>query len=95
MNLQQQIEKAKADLRRLEAAQQACEHDFGEPYRAVLLDRELIYENRPMGSDYFNPVVVGSRPTEKQVWKRTCQKCGLTETTDKVEPVVSGFRPKF
>jgi ribosomal protein L11 methylase PrmA len=95
MNLQEQIDQAKAELKRLQEAQATCKHEFGHPYRDTENTVELDYENRPMGSDYFNPVVVGSHPVSKPVWRRKCNHCGMIQTTDKTEAVYTHHQPKF
>lgn len=95
MDAQAEIEDHEAAIARLRRQQQDCQHVYGEPYRDV--DKKMVprQENRPMGSDFFNPVTVGFDEVETPVWRKKCTKCGLTQTTTKTEPIVTGHKPVF
>ena len=92
---QVEIERMQAEINRLRRLQETCRHVWGEPFVDHYVDREPIIENRPMGSDYFNPVTVGGRDVPKSRWCRTCTLCGSKRFTAKMEPIVVGHRPVF
>jgi len=95
MDTQKQIEQHQAEIQRLLAAQKQCFHTWGEAYQDY--DEKLvpIQENRPMGSDFFNPVTIGWETQKIPVWRRKCKNCGVTQTTTKTEPVIQCHRPVF
>lgn len=95
MRAQQKADDLRRQLADTEAAIRNCRHTWAPPFRSSVTEEEPIYENRPQGSDFFNPVYVGSRTKEYPCWKRTCTICGKTEATTTTEPVITGYRPRF
>ena len=95
MDTQKQIEQHEAEIRRLKAAQNQCAHKWGEAYQDYDEVRVPVEENQPMGSDFFNPVIVGWRTERRPVWRRKCAHCGLMQTTTKTEAVIECHRPVF
>lgn len=67
-------------MRRLKAAQAKCAHKWGDAYQDYDEERVPIQENRPMGSDYFNPVTTGWKSKRIPVWRRKCAECGAKQT---------------
>ncbi len=95
MDTQEQIEKLEVELLRLKSIQGRCNHKWGNTYKEYINKQVPIQENRPMGSDYFNPVTVGWEDQKISVWSRGCTICGLKQTTTKTEPVIEHHRPVF
>lgn len=95
MDTQQKIEHYEAEIRRLKSAQGQCAHKWGDAYQDYDEKRVPIQENRPMGSDFFNPVTVGWETKRIPVWRRKCAVCGAKQTTTKTEPVIERHRPVF
>jgi hypothetical protein len=93
--IQEQIDTLSNELKRLQSLQRDCRHSWGKPFQSTMPVRHTITENRPMGSDYFNPVTVGSSVTHVPVWKRACTVCGYTQQTTETKPVISHHEPVF
>ena len=72
-----------------------CSHEFGAPYSNPETVMEPYgYRMVAMGSDVWGESE-GVREVTKPRWTRVCKKCGLEEHTNKVEPIFSGYKPKF
>ena len=95
MNTQNKIDLLRQQLRDLEKAQAGCQHQFEEPFHTYDQKKEPIYENKPMGSDFFNPVLAGFKMIEISVWKRRCILCGFVQTTTRTEPIIQSHHPVF
>lgn len=100
MNIQQEIDqreveihRLQCEIRELERKQLSCRHKWGEAYQDYDQKVVPIQENRPRGSDYFNPVIVGWETKTFPVWRRKCSICGKTYATTETESV--GVRPVF
>jgi len=97
MKIQDEIDQLTAQLDRLKAMRDSCGHSFTPVVKEYENRREPIWSNKPMGSDYFNPIITGHTDVSVPVWRRTCTKCGLVQTTEKLVevPVQPQFQPEF
>ena len=95
MNVQQQIDKLNDAITILKKVQESCPHKWGEPYQDYKTTKTPIHENRPQGSDFFNPVLVGWKNEKSTVWKRECTNCGLLQETTHTEAVIARYKPVF
>lgn len=95
MSIQDEIDSHTAQIKELKRQQDNCAHTFGEPFEYDFVYKLPIVENRPMGSDYFNPTTVGWETLSNEKWKKVCSKCGKALTTSITEPVISGIKPVF
>lgn len=93
MDIQAQIENKEKELSQLRQQILNCKHEFYEPFEDTYEKRIAIQENRPMGSDFFNPVTIGFKTELIPCWTRKCKKCGLKQSTEKTEPVK--YKPIF
>ena len=93
MDIQTQIENTEKELSRLKREMLNCKHDFNEPFEDSYEKRVAIQENRPMGSDFFNPVTIGFKTELIPCWSRKCRKCGHKESTTKTQPIK--YKPVF
>jgi predicted nucleic acid-binding Zn-ribbon protein len=78
-----QIENYEREIVSLREKIAKCDHDFDELYRDFDWQWAPIRENRPIDSLFYNPVTIGWKKEEIQVWRRKCKKCGFKQT----EPV--------
>lgn len=95
MDTHKRIKELEAEIKRLRGVQYLCAHKWGSPYRDYDEKAVPIQENRPMGSDFFNPVTVAWETKQIPVWRRKCQDCGKLQSTQKEEPVVERYKPCF
>ena len=95
MSIQSQINRLESELKTLKSQQKSCQHKYANPFQDFDIEEEGIYENKPMGSDFFNPVYAGSKKVHVPVWRRECTLCGFVETTKKTIPVVTSYSPVF
>ncbi|MBP7119253.1 hypothetical protein KBA63_04150 [Candidatus Woesebacteria bacterium] len=95
MDTQEQIEEYEEKIRQLRDIQTRCSHKWTDAYQDYEVSFFPITENRPMGSDYFNPVTIGFEEKRTPVWRRKCVSCGVKQTTTKTEPVIERHRPVF
>lgn len=79
-------------LAALRTEQNSCNHIWEEVKFDPETSYEPIYENEWYGVDCI-PVIVGSRPIEKNRWSRTCKKCGKVEYTYERVPIK--YEPVF
>lgn len=93
MNLNDQLLQKQKELAEIQRTINRCGHIWTEPYREQDGRMIPIQENRPMGSDFFNPVTVGWEPDRTLVWRRKCTTCGTVQTTIKVE--ATDYKPVF
>lgn len=86
--LQRQIEEIKRK-------QAACNHNFGEPFYNPDTKMEG-YGSKlvTQGSDAWHEYV-GFKEVKVDRWTRVCTKCEYEQHTDKQEPVIKEYRPKF
>lgn len=89
---QQQIDQLLAQINGLRAQIDRCPHKWEPAYQDVAVKKVPRQENRPMGSDFFNPVTVGWDEVRTPVWRR---KCGKIETTTETKAVVTVHKPVF
>jgi len=91
----QQIKELQKQIANLQQEISHCSHDFDNPK----FDPDFKFEG--YGGHY---TVHGSDPVyeyhgydKKEVprWSRECKKCGHTEYTTQVEPIITGTQPKF
>jgi len=93
--MQKEIDTLERKLYELKESQRRCNHTYGDSFKDYDSKRIPITENRPMGSDYFNPVTIGWRTEEIPVWRRKCTKCEHVQTTTNTKPVIEKHEPVF
>lgn len=86
--LQREIEAERSRI-------QNCKHDFGK----VIFDPETVMEGYGSVQDGAGSdphwSYAGYRETKKDRWSRKCKICGSVEYTNKQEPIIKGYEPKF
>lgn len=86
--LQKQIQNEESKIRN-------CKHNFGQPYYDPETVKEPYgYRTVGQGSDVWSEPM-GYRDVKKDRWTRKCSSCGFEQHTNKQEPVIKEFKPKF
>ena len=72
-----------------------CIHDYNEPFFNPDTIREAYgYNMVGHGSDvWYEPQ--GYRDVKVDRWTRVCKICGNSQHTNKLEPVIKEYKPKF
>ena len=86
--LQDQIEAEKRKISN-------CKHDYDKPfYNPDTVKEAYGHTMVGHGSDvYYEPT--GYRDKKVDRWTRICRVCGNHQHTNKLEPVISEYKPKF
>lgn len=96
--LRQTIARLSEDLGKSQAAldqlERSCSHQWGPVVPDFIHHKGYEYGDEPgtMGSDYIPKQWVSARDEPR--WKRTCEKCGKVEYTQRTQEHVS-HTPKF
>lgn len=95
MKAKEEADKLRVRLAQLDKTMALCNHNWTKAIKSFREKTVFDYENKPMGSDYFNPIVIGSHKESYGVWERVCLTCGKVDVTTKEEPVIENYRPVF
>jgi hypothetical protein len=93
--MNERIRQLNEQIRQEEKRISNCEHTFDKVY----YNPETVYEGYGIksvvqGSDIWSEYE-GYRNVKKDRWTRKCNKCGYEQHTNKQEPIIKGYQPKF
>ena len=94
-NERENQERLRNELRQSEIRMSNCKHEFSKPK----FDPETVKEGYGsvqdgVGSDPHWSFA-GYHDVKKDRWSRECKHCGHIQYTNKQEPVIMGYEPKF